>query len=475
MAVGEIAEPVDVLVVGAGPGGYVAALRAAELGRKVALVDRGGAEGGTGGVCLRVGCIPSKALIELAERCHQAEGLRRFGVKTDTSTVDLASFQEWKDGIVGRLTAAVDRLLDQRAVRRISGDLHFTRPGHAAVAHGDGASTFLEFSRAIVATGSRPRVHPRLPVDGTRILGSTEVLALTAVPSSVAVVGAGYVGLELGTALAKLGSTVTIVEAEERVLPALDRAVARPVTKRLGELGVSLLLSAEAVDLDAHDLLVRDRSGERRVPADKVLVAIGRVPNTDELGLRHLGIDLGLGGLLEVDEHRMASPTVAAIGDVTAGPALAHKASAEARVAAERLCGLPSAFDPMVIPVVAFTDPEVAVVGLSETEARTEGIDVAAGALPVSQNSRAAILGGVDGFTRLVVDRATDRVIGAQLAGPHASELIAELALAIEMTASPLDVAATIHTHPTLSEGIQFAAQALLRTSPKTLEKGLSA
>lgn len=472
MAVGEIAEPVDVLVVGAGPGGYVAALRAAELGRKVTLVDRGGTEGGTGGVCLRVGCIPSKALIELAERCHQTDDLRRFGVKTDTSAIDLAAFQEHKDAIVGRLTGAVDALLDRRSVRRITGDLHFVRPDRAAVAHGDGSGTFLEFSHAVVATGSRPRVHPHLPLDGRRVLGSTDVLALTSVPPSVAVVGGGIVGLELGTALAKLGSAVTIVEVEDRVLPTLDPSVARPVAKRLGELGITLILSAEAVDLDAHDLSVRGASGERRVPADRVLVAIGRVPNTDDLGLAHLGIGAGPGGLLPVDEHRMASPTVAAIGDVTAGPALAHKASAEAVVAAERLCGLPAAFDPMVVPVVAFTDPEVAVVGLSESEARRQGVDVAVGTVPVSANSRAAVLGASAGFTRLVVDRATDRLVGAQLVGPHASELVAEAALAVEMTASPSDLADTIHAHPTLSEGIRVAAEGLLRASPAPLGQG---
>ena len=464
MAVGEIAEPVDLLVVGAGPGGYVAALRAAELGRKVTLVDRDGKEGGTGGVCLRVGCIPSKALIELAERCYQADGLRRFGVKNDNSAIDLPAFQEWKESIVERLSAAVDRLLAQQAVRRLSGDLRFVRLDRAAVAHEDGASTFLEFSQAVVATGSRPRALPHLPFDGVRVVSSSEILGSTSIPPSVAVVGAGYIGLELGTALAKLGSAVTVVEAEDRVLPGLDRSVARPIARRLAELGITLALSAEAVDLDDHDLCVRDPSGERRVPADKVLVAVGRVPNTDDLGLGHLGVDVGPEGLIRVDGGRMASPTVAAIGDVTSGPALAHKASAEARVAAERLCGLPALFDPMAIPVVVFTDPEVAVAGLSESEARAEGMDVAVSAVPVSATGRALILGGTDGSTRLVVDRATDRVVGAQLVGPHASELIAEVGLAIEMTASPLDVAETVHAHPTLSESVQLAARALVRT-----------
>jgi dihydrolipoamide dehydrogenase len=467
MVVGEIAEAVDLLVVGAGPGGYVAAVRAAQHGREVVVVERGGGEGGLGGCCLHVGCIPSKALIELATARDDLERLRDAGLEVDDVSVDLGRFQTWRRGIVDGLAGGVATLLKQNGVRHVTGSLRFNKPNRAAVLLPDGNTQFFEFEQAIIATGSRPAELAGLPSDGERVLTSTGALALDAVPHSVAVVGAGYIGLEIGIALAKLGSRVSVVEALDRILPTVDEALTKPVLRSLERLGIELHLRTRATGLTGDELLVEGAVGERRVAAEKVIVAVGRVPNTDELGLALAGVPVGDDGLIPVDEQRRALRHIAAIGDVTAGPAVAHKASAEAIVAADALCGRPAAFDPTAIPAVIFTDPEIASVGLSEADARAAGHDVAVASAPLAASGRAATLGARDGFTRVVVDRTTDRVLGVHIVGPHASELIAEGTLAVEMVASPDDLAGTIHPHPTLSEGLHDAVQRMLaRTAP---------
>jgi dihydrolipoyl dehydrogenase len=459
MVVGQIAEPVDLLVIGAGPGGYTAALRAAELGREVVLVERGGVEGGPGGSCLQVGCIPSKALIELGETRERGELMAANGLRFGAAEVDLAAFQAWKRGIVDDLAAGVESLLEGARVRRVAGTARFASPDRVAVTLDDGSAEFYEFRDLILAAGSRPADLPGLEPDGERVLTSTGALALNELPSSIAVIGAGYIGLELGTAFAKLGTEVTIVEALDRVLPTLPAPLTRPVVERLGELGVELCLSARAKGLEGGRLLIEDGGGERRVAAERVVVAVGRVPNTDELGLDAAGIASDERGLIAVDERRLATPHVAAIGDLTAGPALAHKASAEARVAAEALSGRPAAFDPLAIPAIAFTDPEIAATGLDEEEARAAGLDVVVGSARLAANGRAATLGRRNGFVRVVVDRAAERVVGMQIAAPHASELISAGTLAVELIADPRDVAGAIHPHPTLSEAIHAAAE----------------
>jgi dihydrolipoamide dehydrogenase len=457
MVVGEIAESVDLLVVGAGPGGYVAAARAAELGREVVVVDRGGAEGGLGGACLHVGCIPSKALIELAETRERITRMQTAGLEAGPVAIDLARFQDWKQGIVDRLAGGVRGLFDRHAIRHVTGHLRFNKRDRAAVQTPDGNVIFLEFEQAILAPGSRPFELPSLPFDGERVLSSTDALALTELPGTVAIVGAGYIGLELGIALAKLGAKVSIVEALERILPAVPEELTRPVARTLRRLGVEVHTGSRASRIDGPDLVITRAVTEHRLPAEKVIVAVGRRPNTDDLGLAALGVPVGADGLIEVDETRRATPNVAAIGDVTAGPALAHKASAEGIVAAEALSGLPSDFDPLAIPVVIFTDPEIAYTGLSEAEARAAGFDVTVGTAPLGGSGRAATLNARDGFTRTIVDRAANRVLGVQIAGPHASELIAEGTLAVEMLAAPDDVTGTIHPHPTLSENLPAA------------------
>lgn len=455
-----MSEHADVLVVGGGPAGYVAALRAAELGRRVTLIERAGREGGLGGACLHVGCVPSKALIELAGTYERVTAAAMPGLAVDDARIDLVEFQAWKRTLVAELAEDVRRLLDRKGVRHLAGEAHFSGPRRVAVVTGDGPSAFVEFDQAIVATGSRSVELPELPVDGERVLSSSDVLDLAEIPRTVAIVGAGYIGIELGTALAKLGSAVTIVDVLDRILPSVDVALTKPVARKLERLGVELRLGARVVGVDGADLVLDAGDGqETRVEAERIVVAVGRRPNTDSLGLERAGVATDEAGSIPVDRSMLASARVAAIGDVTAGPALAHKASAQAIVAAEALSGRPAAFDVLGIPMVVFSDPEVAYVGMTAGEARAAGLDVAVLQSPARANARAAILGAPDGMTRVVVDREGDRVIGVQIVGAHASELIAEAGLAIEMVAGPADLLGTIHPHPTLSEGLHAAVE----------------
>jgi dihydrolipoamide dehydrogenase len=367
-------------------------------------------------------------------------------------SVDLERFQEFRRGITTGLAKGVAQLLSAGQVRVVHGELRFNRTDRAAVTTPEGNVLFFEFRDAVIATGSRPTVLPGLEPDGERILDSTGALALTRLPATMAVIGGGYIGLELGTAYAKLGVSVTIVEALDRILPTVDQALTRPVVRRLKELGVQLALRTRAERLDGDDLVVGGPDGPQRVPAEHVVVAVGRAPRTDTLGLREAGVPVGPDGLIPVGPDRRATEHVAAIGDVVAGPALAHKAIHEGVVAAEALSGHDAAFEPAAIPQVVFSDPEIASAGLSLDEARAAGLDAEEAAFPLSASGRAATLGERAGFARMVVDRGADRIVGVHLVGPHASELIAEGTLAIEMIASPDDLGATIHPHPTLSE-----------------------
>jgi dihydrolipoamide dehydrogenase len=461
MVVGEFADFTDLLVLGGGPGGYAAAIRAAQLGRQVTLVERAG-PAGLGGVCLQVGCIPSKALIELADAAHRTSELRQAGLTIDGAAVSLERFQTWRGELCAGLARGVGELLAHGDVRVVPGEARFNRPDRVAVRTPDDRVVFFEFEHAIVATGSRPIELPNLPFDGERVVDSTGALALSAVPASVVVVGAGYIGLELGTALAKLGARVTLVEALDRVLPTVEASLTAPVLRRLRVLGVDLRLRTTAHRLEDEALVLSGPEGEDRVAAELVVVAVGRVPNTDDLGLAAAGVAVGSGGLIEVGEDMRATERIAAVGDVVAGPALAHKATAEAGVAAEALSGRPVGFDARAIPVVIFSDPEVASVGLGEAEAREAGLDPVVATFPLAASGRAGTLGVRDGFTRIVADATTDRVIGVHVVGPHASELVSGGALAIELMAAPGDIAATIHPHPTLSEGLREAAEMLL-------------
>lgn len=453
MVVGEMPEGVDLLVVGGGPGGYVAALAAARLGRKVVLVDADG-EDGLGGICVRVGCIPSKALIEFATHVHaQTVWNDRGGPLPAKGDIDLQKFQTWKSEVVDGLNAGIRGLLRTAGVDVRRGWFRFTRPDQGAlVTDPERPPTHLQFKSCILATGSRPLNLECLPFDGKRVVSSTEVLTLTALPKAVAVVGGGYVGLELGTALAKLGSSVTIVEARGSLLPTMDHAIGALISESLNGFGVRVLTNSQVIEDDGTHLHVSCPTGNEELPVDLIIVAIGRVPNTDDVGLGALGVKPDPDGRLTVSSNLLITPHVAAIGDITPGPALAHKASAEAHVAAAVLSGRPERFEPATVPAVVFTDPEVAQAGLTTVEAEAIGHHTGSANFPVSASGRARTMGERQGFAEYVYDIDTGLILGATIVGPHASELITEAALAIEMVAHLDDIAGTIHPHPTMSE-----------------------
>jgi dihydrolipoamide dehydrogenase len=454
MVAGEIARPVDLLVLGGGPGGYTAAARAVELGRDVVLVE----SGQLGGTCLNVGCIPSKALITLAHDLQRARHRAAAGTGLVGEVgVDLPAGQRWMGEVVGRLRDGVGTLL--RGVELVHGTGRFIGRDRVAVEAEDHVE-HLQFRDAIIATGSRPAELAALPVDQVRILDSTGALALAALPDDLVVVGGGYIGIELGTAYANLGSRVTIVEAADRILGEFDDDGVDVVRRRLDELGVAVHTRTTVAADEGTAVVIESTSGKERIAASHVLVAVGRRPNTDDLQLEDAGLATAAGGRIAIDEQRRtAVPTIFAIGDVTDGPALAHKAYAEGRVAAEAMCGMPSAFDQLV-PLIAFCEPELAAVGVTEGVARADGRSVVIGKGTFGINGRALTLEQPAGLVKLVVDPVGGFVIGGQVAGPSASELIAELTVAVECALRLEDLVGAIHPHPTLGEAIVEAARA---------------
>ncbi|MFB6119314.1 dihydrolipoyl dehydrogenase [Halosegnis sp.] len=462
MVVGDIATGTEVLVIGAGPGGYVAAIRAAQLGLDTTLVEKDA----YGGVCLNRGCIPSKALVTGADTAHEAATAEEMGVHADPA-VDLAAMQSWKDGVVDHLTSGVEKLCKANGVNLVEGTAEFVNEGTVRVAHsgeGQGSET-VEYDHAIVATGSQPIEIPGFPFDEERVLSSTDALALEAVPDSLVVVGAGYIGMELSTVYAKLGTDVTVVELLDSAMPAYEDDIARTVRTRAEELGVEFHFGEGANDWEPRGDGVRvrtetDDGTESTYDADRVLIAVGRRPVTDTVGLENLGLEPDENGFLPTDEHGETSvDDVYAVGDVAGEPMLAHKASAEGEVVAEYIAGEPAAMDFQSIPAAVFTDPEVGTVGMTEAEAREAGFDPVVGEMPMRASGRALTLGETDGFARVVADGETGFLLGAQIVAPEASELIAEVGLAVEMGATLEDVAATVHTHPTLSEAVAEAAK----------------
>ncbi|HZG81101.1 MAG TPA: dihydrolipoyl dehydrogenase, partial [Brevibacillus sp.] len=461
MVVGEFTTEVDVLVIGAGPGGYVAAIRAAQLGKTVAVVEK--AE--LGGVCLNVGCIPSKAMIHAAHTYEHTQHTADMGITMDNVRVDFAKVQEWKGGIVKQLTGGVASLFKGHKIQVIPGEALFVTENEVRVFHGYDVNRY-RFEHCIIATGSRPIELPAFPF-GKRVLSSTEALSLTELPKSLVIIGGGYIGIELGTVFAKFGTKVTILEGSDQILPGFEPDMPRLVERKLKKLGVEIKTKALAQGMEETEngvIVKAEVKGEQQqIEAEYVLVTVGRRPNTDELGLREVGINLTDRGLVVVDKQgRTNIPNVYAIGDIVAGPALAHKASYEAKVAAEAIAGKPSEVDYKAIPAVVFCDPEIASVGINEREAKEQGLDYIVGRFPFAANGRALSVNAGEGYVKLIADKETKLVLGAQIVGPEASNIIAEVGLAIEMGATLEDIELTIHAHPTLGEVTMEAAELAL-------------
>ncbi len=457
------AQPFDLVIIGAGPGGYIAAIRAAQLGLRVACVEK---EPTLGGTCLNIGCIPSKALLDSSELYAQArQHLGSHGIRVREVELDLAALMARKDRVVKVLTQGIAGLFKKHGIERVHGSARILAPGRVVVQNSS-SQRELATKRILIATGSVPIALPGLPFDGERILSSTEALSLPFVPQNMLVVGAGAVGLELGSIWSRLGSQVLVVEFLDRILPGMDRKLADLLQKSLQRQGlrIELQTTARSAERTANRVRVTlDQGGKTAdVEADVVLVAVGRKPYTDGLGIEELGIKRDPKGFLLVDQDYQTSVEgIYAIGDVIPGPMLAHKAEEEGIVAVERMCGTASHVNYEAIPNVVYTTPELAAVGVTEEGARERGLDVRIGAFPFLANGRARCLGETDGQVKVIADAKTDRILGVHILGPRASDLIAEAALAIEFGASAEDLARTCHAHPTLPEALREAALAV--------------
>ena len=461
----------DILVIGGGPGGYTAAFRAADLGRSVVLVDRWDR---LGGVCLNVGCIPSKALLHAAKVIQDAAGFQAHGIRFGAPTVDLEALRSWKDSVVARLTGGLEDLARRRKVTVVRGFGRFTRANSVTVQGATGEQQ-ITFDQAIIAAGSEPVRLPFVPNDDPRVLDSTGALALTTIPERLLVIGGGVIGLEMATIYSALGSRVTIVEWMDQIIPGADRDLVAPLQKRMANGGIRFLLQTRLTRLDPQEqglvAHLEGPEGNREDEFDNVLVAVGRKPNGRMLNAEAAGLALAQDGSIPVDaQMRTSIPHIFAIGDVVGQPMLAHKATHEAKVAAEAACGHKVAMEARVIPAVAYTDPEVAWVGLTEAEAKRLGRSVDKAVFPWGASGRSLALGRDEGFTKLLFDAATRRIVGAGIVGPGAGELIAEAGIAIEMGADEKDISLTIHAHPTLSETLGLAAEVFAGTVTDLLQ-----
>lgn len=452
----------EVVVIGSGPGGYTAAFRAADLGKKVTLVER---YEQIGGVCLNVGCIPSKALLHAAKVLDEAHHIQNAGIIFDSPKIDTKKLVSWKDGVVAKLTGGLKMLAKQRKVDIVKGHARFLSDKELEIATSDGDKTLLGFETAIIATGSRPVTLPFLPKEDPRIMDSTDALTLPNVKGKLLVIGGGIIGLEMATVYQALGTEITIVELMDQLIPGADADVVAPLFKRIKPLYKNIYLRNKVTKVEAQkEGLYVTFEGEN-APAtpqmfDYILCAVGRRPNTDDLGLDKAKVKVNERGFIEVDKQlRTHTSHIFAIGDAIGNPMLAHKAIPEGRVAAEVISGLKHYFDARCIPSVAYTDPEIAWVGLTENEAKAKGIAYGKGTFPWAASGRSLSMGRSEGMTKLIIDEKSHRVLGAAMVGPNAGELVAETALAIEMGCEVEDLALVIHPHPTLSETIAMAAE----------------
>jgi dihydrolipoamide dehydrogenase len=452
----------QIAVIGAGPGGYAAAFYAADRGMQVALIDPAP---NPGGVCLYRGCIPSKALLHVAEVINEARHAQEWGVAFGEPAIDIERVRAFKEKVVNQLTGGLGQLSKQRKISYLQGEAAFRDARTLDISKVDGGRDTLSFEHAIVATGSRPSTIPGLSIDSPRVMDSTGALNLPDRPESLLVVGGGYIGLELGSVYAALGSKVTVVEMTDGLLPGADRDLVNILAKRVETMAAAVLLNTKVVSMKDTGSGISvafegSGNGPKEATFDRVLVSIGRRPNSAVPGLDRTKVQVGERGFIEVDEsRRTAEPTIYAIGDVVGEPMLAHKASHEGRVAVDAIAGERVAFEPLAIPAVVFTDPEVAWCGLTENDARKQNREITVARFPWGASGRALTLDRPDGMTKLILDPQTERVLGAGIVGPGAGELISEAVVAIEMGTNATDLKMSIHPHPTLSETLMESAE----------------
>ncbi len=459
-ASGKADESAEVVVLGAGPGGYTAAFRAADLGKQVILVER---YPSLGGVCLNVGCIPSKALLHTALIINEAAHMKANGVDFGKPKIDLGGINGFKDKVVGKLTGGLAGLAKQRKVKVVTGLGSFVDANHVDVEN-DGKTTRIRFDNCIIAAGSQATEIPVFPNDDERLMDSTDALLLTDIPKKLLIVGGGIIGLEMATVYQALGSEITVVEFMDSLIPGVDKDLVRPLQKIISKRYKAIHLKTKVSEIKAQKNGLKVSFEGDKAPApeifDKVLVAVGRRPNGDKIGADNAGVKVDDNGFIPVDKQQRTNVSnIFAIGDIVGQPMLAHKATHEGKVAAEVIAGMKSYFEPLTIPNVAYTDPEVAWMGLSETEAKAQGIEYEKGAFPWAASGRALGVDRDEGVTKVLFDKETRRIIGAGIVGPNAGELIAEAVLALEMGADAEDIGLTIHPHPTLSETFNFAAE----------------
>ena len=450
----------EVVVMGAGPGGYTAAFRAADLGKQVILIER---FSNLGGVCLNVGCIPSKALLHAADVITEASEMEEFGVSFGKPKIDIDKLRGWKEQIIGKLTGGLGTLAKKRKVEVITGNATFEGPHLLSVATEDGTKT-IAFQNCIIAAGSEAVELPGFPNDDPRLITSTGALALADVPKRMLVVGGGIIGLEMATVYDALGSKVTVVELGDQLMPGCDKDLVRPLERRIKKSYENIYFGTQVTGIKALNGGLKVSFEGKKAPEtdtfDRVLVAVGRRPNGKNITADKAGVHVDERGFIPADpQQRTNVPHIYAIGDIVGQPMLAHKATHEAKVAAEVIADLPAAFDPLTIPSVAYTNPEIAWAGVTEAQAKEQGLEFEKASFPWAASGRSLSMGRDDGVTKLIVDKASHKVIGVGITGPNAGELIAEAVLAIEMGADVEDLALTIHPHPTLSETLNFAAE----------------
>jgi len=451
---------VDLLVIGSGPGGYTAAFRAADLGLKVALVER---YDSLGGVCLNVGCIPSKALLHVGQVIDSADHLKDHGVVFGQPKIDVDALRQYKSGVVGKLTHGLAGMAKKRHVEVIQGTAQFV-DAHSVEVHHNEHSQTVSFDQCIIAAGSRVIKIPSIPYDDERVMDSTDALELQDIPNKLLVIGGGIIGMEMACVYRSLGSNVTVVEMSDQLMMPADPDLVKPLQNHFKKLGVTFCLNTRVEKVEASKKHLSVEFAGDHVPKqntfDRILVAVGRRPNGDQLNADRAGIDVDERGFIAVDgQMRTQQPHIFAIGDLVGQPMLAHKASYEAKVAAEVAAGHPRAADARAIPSVAYTDPELAWVGLTERDAQQQGLNYGVGTFPWAASGRAIGMDRTEGLTKLIFDQDTNKLIGAGLVGVHAGDLIAELTLAIEMGADVADIGLTIHPHPTLSESVMMASE----------------